>query len=95
MMFNIMIGIIVILGIYLFVRVAWVSSTLEDWNYKVFNYRSNLISDYNWDEHSRYLYSEFIDSVYSFHKMMLCFWSWNIKDMIKDEKLYNMVIEGS
>lgn len=89
-MFNI---IVISISIYSMFRVFWVWKKQNNWNNKVFDYRINLILNKKWKEHSKYKYTEFLDAIYSFKKMMLYFWVWNIKNMIKNQKLYDIVKE--
>jgi len=81
--------------IFTMCRVLWVNNIQGDWNYKVYNYRFHLTSHNKWDEYNQNDYFEFTDSVYSFNKMVLCFWKWNIKDMVENQELYNMVIKNN
>ena len=81
--------------IYIMVRVGWVGKTQFDWCDKVYNYRIDLISNNKIEEYDKYNYFDFTDSVYSYDKMMLHFWLWNIKYMIEDQELYNIIVKSN
>lgn len=95
MMISVLISLIIVFLFLLMFRVAWVSKTQFDWIYKVYDYRFDLISNNKIREYNKYSYFNFIDAVYPFHKMMLHFWLWNIKYMIEDEKLYDIVVKDN
>jgi len=87
--------IVVLFLVCMIARVAWVGRIQTNWNNKVFDYRYDLIQDYKFEEWSKYTYFEYTEAIYSFHKMMLYFWLWNIDYMIENQELYNMVVKDN
>ncbi len=91
--FYIIIGTLV-LCIYMLIRNQWVYKHRIKWNYSVYNYRGYLMGGKDNEALDKYSYSELMDAVSSYDKMLLIFWEWRLSKFVEDQNKFNLVIEG-
>ncbi len=70
--------------VLLYIRSFWLHKLKTLWNEK------SYIVALGETNSAKNLY-KFFNSIYSFNKMMFCFWKWNLDKMVEDRQTYNYV----
>ena len=77
--------------VFMLFRNEWVCRKRLEFNNAVSEFRLNLI-DQDYEKYKQLPdYNSFMNSIYSYNKMLLYFWVWDLNKLVINRELYNMI----